>query len=228
MYIPKNRIKPNLYTPGSEYMIKSSNENYSGYYHSLWNGKFYTGKTQNDSNIRELIIFQVPEDEGTPNLPQNLTSKNVIALFLEDPDPLVNKENWNQKDIVTYLNLQGKSTIDDDPKSLPFQSYPIPTKDDYKLGEFTRYFVVKINQLEYLELNQPTYNKLIKKDNNWLWEMYIPFTIQWELKGDPIIVSRTNRNQTLIAEQRLKRQGLESFLRKNYLKFFKEETSLDN
>ena len=41
MYIPKNRIKENLYTPGNEYVIKSTKENYIGYYHSLYTGKFF-------------------------------------------------------------------------------------------------------------------------------------------------------------------------------------------
>ena len=43
MYIPKNRIKPNLYTPGDELMLKSNKEIYVGYYHSLWNGKIFMG-----------------------------------------------------------------------------------------------------------------------------------------------------------------------------------------
>ena len=96
MYIPKNRIKTNLYTPGNEFLIKLTGEDYMGYYHSLYTGKFYTGKTQNDSNIREIIRYEVPELEGTPSLPQNLEDTNVIALFLNDPDPLIDEDKWNQ------------------------------------------------------------------------------------------------------------------------------------
>jgi hypothetical protein len=221
MYIPKNRIKPNLYTPGSEYMIKSSNENYEGYYHILWNGKSYTGKTQNDSNIRELILFQVPENEGTPDLPQSLSSKNIIALFLEDPDPLVNKEIWNQKDIVTYLNIQGKSTIDDNPQNLPFQFYPNPNAEEYALGTFTRYFCVKLNQPIYTELNKETYEALIKRDQNYLWQLYQPFKLQWTLIGESQEVYNTNRNIILLAEKRQNLRGLGRFLKENYLKFYK-------
>lgn len=221
MYIPKSRIKPNLYTPGNEFMLKSNKENYIGFYHSLWNGKFFTGKTQNDSDIREIIRFEVPELEGTPNLPQNLTSENVIALFLEDPDPLVNAEIWNQGDIVKYLELQGKSTIDDDPKSMPYQSYPTPTVDDYKLGSFTRYFATKVNEIKYLELDNSIYKKLKKEDANWAWELYNCFSIQWTLIGEAETVGQTNRNQVLIAEQKNKKKGLQEFLQGNYLKFYK-------
>tara|TARA_R110001592_G_scaffold96552_1_gene277216 strand:- start:357 stop:1022 length:666 start_codon:yes stop_codon:yes gene_type:complete len=221
MYIPKNRIKPNLFTPGNEFILKSNNENYIGFYHSLWNGKFFTGKTQNDSNIREIIKFEVPELKGTSNLPQNLTSENVIALFLEDPDPLIGTSQWNQGDIITYLELQGKSPLDDDPKSMPNQSYPNPTEEDYELGSFTRYFAVKVNELKYLELDYDVYKKLKKKDANWSWELYNCFSIQWTLKGQAVSVGQTNKNQVLIAEQKNKKLGLQAFLQGNYLKFYR-------
>ena len=221
MYIPKNRIKPNLYTPGNEFLIKSSGESYRGYYHSLYTGKFYTGKTQNASNIREIIRYEVPELEGTPNLPQNLENTNVIALFLNDPDPLVNEDKWNQKDIVTFLELNGKSTIDDDPKNTPYQSYPKPTEDDYKLGTFTRYFAVKVNENTFLELNEEVYKKLTKQDTNWTWELWNCFKIQWTLIGGIKEIGSANRNQVLITEQRLKRKGLQAFLRGDYVKFSK-------
>jgi hypothetical protein len=45
MYIPKNRIKTNLYTPGNEFIFKSDKTNYIGHYYSLYTGKFFTGKT---------------------------------------------------------------------------------------------------------------------------------------------------------------------------------------
>ena len=48
MYIPKSRIKTNLYTPGNEFVISSDGTNYVGHYHSLWTGKFFTGKNQFD------------------------------------------------------------------------------------------------------------------------------------------------------------------------------------
>lgn len=221
MYIPKNRIKPNLYTPGNEFLFKTTGEDYIGFYHSLYTGKFYTGKTQNDSNIREIIRYEVPELEGTPNLPQNLENTNVIALFLNDPDPLVNEEKWIQKDVVKFLELNGKSTIDDDPKQTPYQSYPKPTEEDYNFGQFTRYFAVKVNEDIYLELNKETYKKLKKQDANWTWELWNCFSIQWKLGGGTEEKAMTNKSQVLIAEQRLKRKGFRNFLREDYLKFGK-------
>lgn len=55
MYIPKNRIKTNLYTAGGEYVFKGNQEEYKGYFHSLYDGTFYTGRTPNDPPIVEII-----------------------------------------------------------------------------------------------------------------------------------------------------------------------------
>ena len=230
MYTPKNRIKTNLYTPGGEYIIKFTDENYVGHYHSLWTGKFYTGKTQNDSNIREIIPFAPEGGLSTNDIPPGEESINTIALFLNDPDPQItspasmtmeeSEEYWNQGDIVTYLKIRGESTIDDQPRLMPQQYYPKPTEDDYNLGSFTRYFTLKINEIKYIELNEETYKKMKSKDANLVWELYNIFSIQWTLTGDEDVVRTTNRNQILIAEQKNKRVGLDIFLKRNYLAFY--------
>ena len=215
MYIPSNKIKTNLYTSGDEFIVKNTGENYIGYYYSLWTGKSYTGKTQND----------LPTLELTPSIPQSIggnsqTNKiNKIALFLGDPDPNVNNDQYNQSDIVTYLKLNNQSITNDQPKIIPTQSYPKPTEDDYKLGVFTRYFVVKINETQYTELSKEVFDKLQNQDINYMWELYTPFKLQWTIKGDKTYVANTNKDIILLTEKRLKRKGLDLFLRKNYLKF---------
>ena len=146
MYIPKNRIKTNLFTPGDEYMVKETKEMYTGYYHSLWTGKFYSGKNQNEPNKLELVPFMPQDGIGTDDIPPNLEDVNVIALFTNDPDPIVDEDQWNQGDIKTYLRVTDQDTEDDQPREVPYQQYPQPTEDDYSLGVFTRYFCVKINQ----------------------------------------------------------------------------------
>ena len=223
MYIPKNRIKTNLYTPGNEYMIKGTDQIYSGFYHSLWTGKFFTGKTQNELPKSELIPIAPQSGAGTPDLPPALETTNTIALFLEDPDPVVNEDNWNQWDIITYLGLKGQSTTDDQPRELPYQCYPKPTKDDYVLGVFTRYFCVKINEIQYLELTKELYDFLDSENPGYVFELYKLFKFQWTLTGNRDEVIIINRNQTLLAQQRLKRIGLSGFLQEDYKKFYKSD-----
>mgnify|MGYP003629725195 FL=1 len=223
MYIPANRIKPNLYTRGNEYVRKSNRKNYIGFYYSLWNGRFFTGKTQNDKPNEELIEVSAAmadvwarRDEG-----------QIFQHYASNYDgEVVPGQSQNMIDIDIY-NFASDTDISVT-KLIPQQSYPLPTEDDYLLGVFTRYFAVKANELQYLELDHLTYQKLNKKSINWMWEMYPIFSIQWTLIGDQTEVARANRNQILIAEQSNKRLGLNSFLRKDYLKFYKynEQTSL--
>ena len=226
VYIPKNRIKTNLYTSGGEFQILKTSEEYVGYYHSLYNGTFFTGKTQNEKNKLEIIDIeaQSPTDV-VDELPPNLAPEsNVIALFLNDPDPIVDEEIWNQGDIVRYLEIKRKNPLDDDPRELPVQEFPKPTEDDYKLGVFTRYFAKKINELRYVELNKEIYDKFKKQDANYVWELYIIFKLQWTLTGIEFNVAQTNRNQVLIAEQKNKIKGLGEFLRHDYVKFYSNDS----
>jgi hypothetical protein len=74
-YYPKNKIKTNLYTGGGEFVTLVSNINYVGYYHKLYNGKSFTGKTPNDPNPIELINIQ-----GSPDAVYNdsVVSTNTI------------------------------------------------------------------------------------------------------------------------------------------------------
>ena len=228
MYIPKNRIKPNQFTPGDELMVKQTKANYSGYYHTLYTGKIYSGKTQNEKNIIELVTIATQDGPGTPDLPPSLETTNVIALFIGDPDPIINEEQWDQGDIVTYLKVTNQNTEDDQPREVPFQMYPKPTEDDYSLGVYTRYFCVKINESIYYELDKKIYNKLKKQDSSWVWELYTCFKLQWTLTGDLNSVIVTNRNQTTIEQQRLKRLGLSGFLNEDWLKYYRynEQESL--
>ena len=50
-YIPKNKIKTGLYTDGNllfpRFKDKDSNI-YIGFYYELYNGRYYSGKDQND------------------------------------------------------------------------------------------------------------------------------------------------------------------------------------
>ena len=47
---------------------------------------------------------------------------------------------------------------------MPQQYYPSPTEEDYKLGEFARYFACKLNEPSYLELDKKTYKKMKDQD----------------------------------------------------------------
>lgn len=63
-YYPKSKVLENQYTSGKEFVIKSNNQSYIGYYYSLSNNTFFTGKTSEDKNTVELILLNVIKKES--------------------------------------------------------------------------------------------------------------------------------------------------------------------
>lgn len=221
MYIPKNRIKTNLYTRGNEFQLKSTGEIYTGYYHQLYTGRYFTGKTPNDRPIRELIKESRGTDkiwEATANDPAD---GQGFQQYASNYDGVFENQNPNAMQDTDTYNFNKK--VDESKiKMLPQQYYPRPTEDDYKLGVFTRYFVIKANEIRYIEINEDTYKKLSKQDPKWSYELYLPFKLQWTLTGDKIQTYNTNRNIVKLTERRLKKPGLSLFLRDNYLQFYQD------
>lgn len=90
-----------------------------------------------------------------------------------------------------------------------------PTPKDYEIGVFTRYFKKKRNEYLFDELTQDQYNNNV---NNTL---YLKFQVQWQLIGDKDATYNVNRNMVLLAEQRSNVYGLQTYLKEDYLKYYK-------
>lgn len=206
MYYPKSQIKTNLYTNGNQYIIKSTQEIYIGYYWTTSDGKFFTGKTPQDKAIEELI----PSSTSNSETYSNLTAEafEYSSTYLNSTISL--SENYSK------LNSKLSS-----PKLLPISFTPQPTSNDYEIGEFTRYFCKKTNETIYIEINQDTYNKLINRDNSYLWQMYTPIKYQWIIKGNQEKVYISNKNTTTYMIVNFKLPMLDKFLKEDYLKFWK-------
>lgn len=207
MYIPKNRIITNLYSNQNGLVYKTNKKPYTGYYWKSYDGKIFTGKNPNDLPTQELEIIPSPIDE-----PNKLNNTSQIA-FQDSPLD-------DQTLIINYTKLKNINIQQSIPLNLPTLYFPTPTPSDYKLGVFTRYFVVKINEIRYLEVNDATYQKIYNHSLDWAWEAYTPFTLPWTLIGVKEEVYNTNRNIVLLTEQRIKKQGLSQFLKENYTKFW--------
>jgi hypothetical protein len=211
-YYPKNRIKTNLYTDGKEYRLLGTNSSYIGFYWSSYVGRFFTGKNPNDV----------------------AGSKELEKIPANEPDPRDNSRPPTEKKLNTnitvknaaYTRLKRNFSISNN-RLLPFNIYPSPTDADYNLGAFTRYFAVKENENVYLEINKETYQNLESRNIKWAFELYIPFTILWTIKGNMLEVQTANSNITKLTQQRLRKDGLTQFLKGNYLQFYREDDTTD-
>jgi hypothetical protein len=176
VYIPKNKTQINLSTSGGEYVLLSDKTDYIGYYHALYNGKYFTGRTPNSSEIQEII----------------LVSKT-------------NSQNSNSSSPLISI-----------PSSPLF-----PTSQDYKNGEFIRYFIVRKNQPFFIELDKATFDKYKQRNSTVSWRLYKPFSLFWVLTGDINQVAQTNKNVTELIEQREQVFGLSLFLKENWTQYYK-------
>ena len=188
MYYPKSHITTDLYSNG-EFVFKGSTQIYTGYYFSTIDGTYFTGRFPNDGNNLELT---------------NLSPAFDIHSYeeFEYPDYRFVGKNYN----YSILN----KVTGDSPNLKPTPFYPNPSTQDYKLGEFTRYFSKKTNENKYVETSGLVKNSL-----------YIGFSIPWLISGDKEEVARVNKNMVILKEERLRITGFGDFLKHNYLKFYK-------
>lgn len=204
MYFPKSQIKTNLYTNGKEFILKNSNSLYQGYYYETSNGRYFSGKNPNESPTFELIKTNL--NQPTTNLPEDLQIENI-------PDSYYILENgYFQSTNLTFPNI---------PPSPPKQTYPIPTENDYKLGEFQRYFVKKGNEPKFIEISKEDYQKYVSQSKDVMFELYIPIQINWILTGDKNIAYKTNQNIVAKAERDNNAPGFSHYFKNKFTQFYK-------
>lgn len=199
MYYPKSQIITNLYTNGNELVYTNPFQaDYIGYYWKTSKGKFFSGKTPQDTLVQELVL-KVSTPNTTPN--QN---------------PILNSPNWTPNDfpITEYPKYNYKEYL------TPIFYSNTPTEKDYQNGTFPRYFCKKANELIYREISKDTFDKLTNKDPKIYWQLYVPFQINWKLTGSQEDVFRVNRNIVEIAINKNKLYKFEDYLKKDYLKFW--------
>jgi hypothetical protein len=208
MYYPKSQIKPNLYTPGGEYVFLSTGEEYTGYYHELSTGKRYTGKTPNSGKNQELI----PPDDS-PETVEDYTSEDIIriALFDSDPDPVIDidlEKFYSGEMIINYRNLTSNVPT----RIIPPYHYPNPTTEEYNIGEYRRYFAKKNTDQYYIETNKDTYEKFLNEDPTVALDCYSVISLSWSLSGNS---SSTNKNLVAQVERKYEWYGFSQYFQNN-------------
>ena len=232
-YYPLSQIKTNLFTNGGEFYIPTSDtdiryysdssiNSYIGFYWKTSSEKYFTGKNPQSNNILELKKYI----EGTPSnndliLSTDTPIKGTMSIYLQGADADLLPENalGAQQMVYTYTNIKD---IERNRKILiPTYILPRPTTQEYQQGYFTRYFCKKSNEFVYLEIDKDTYDKLKNKDPKILYQLYVPFTLKWQLAGDKEKVYNTNKNMIELVMRDQKMYLLNRYLKENYTQFWK-------
>ena len=197
MYYPKSQIVTDLYTNGDQFALQSTpNTPYTGYYYVISTGGVFSGRNQNDGISQKLVTISTKEYSRGAN-----PSPDDFSYLSSDYDN-IRQQNGKPQSLDSLL----------EPKYItPSPQYP----------SFTRYFVKKTNELQFIETNSDIYNKILSKDNTYNWPIYIPFTILWTTNGENReTVAKTNKNIVSLEEQRKKLYGLSNYF-KNYSEFYR-------
>jgi hypothetical protein len=219
MYYPQSQITPNLYTNGNEFMYLKTGIEYIGYYFKISSGKYYTGKTPQNTPNEEIIKSTSDRSQVIIN---PTYSSNISEIALSYDAPYVYDENlYNENEILTYLSLKKISIIAPPITIVPSYSATLPTQQDYQNTEFRRYFCKKTNEIIYLEISKETYDKLVTQDPQILFSLYIPFYLPWQLTGDREQVYKTNKNITELTSVRQKLPMLAEYLKMDFTKYYK-------
>lgn len=227
-YVPLSRIKTDLYTYGGQFELQRNNEEYTGYYHALYDGTYYTGRTPNDTPVEILVPIEAAEQE-----PYTVFDPAVISRVEDQTDTfelsVAQLEKIDQPapdvtvEISEYNQVARKGPVKDAQPSVGLTPYNLkPDSEDYQVGEIIRYFAKKLNELYYLEISKETFEELRAQDEKYHWQLYLTFSIPWQIVGSKDQVEQTNFNIVTFTERKKKIQGLQQFLDNNYLKFYKE------
>jgi hypothetical protein len=211
-YIPKSQIKTNLFTDGGELLKLSDNFPYKGYYYKTSQGNFFAGKHPGDG-LNFPLIFNIFPQSSTitpPNSsPSQIIQERKNLNFIETYDG-------------SYLNLKGINPLTI--KNIPQSIFPTPTPQDYINESFVRYFTKKRNEEKYLEINKKTYDKLLSQDPTYLFELYRPLKLNWQISGDKIKTYQTNENQTALLSRREKLEGFIEYFKGNFNQLYAQYT----
>lgn len=230
-YIPSNRCTLNLKTERDTWVYKDQPDIfYNGDYWKLYTGQAFTHTGPNDTPSAQKEIM-IPSKETMEAPESMIPEENYIPLSIDDPDPQGQADDpIPVGEIQDYLILKKKDPFDNQVRSIPYTYYPQPTEKDYKLGIFLRYFVVKINEDVWLEVDKTTYEKILSKDQkNWVSELYRPIKFMWTLYGTKKHVYKVNEEMVKLYEKKAgyqrgkviqtPRRGLQQYLLKKYTKF---------
>ena len=211
MYYPKSQIKTNLFTSGNEYVYLGTNNLYSGSYFITGDGKIFTGKNSNDK----------------PNNPLEAVSINLNDFPIDNPELEEFPDSYNIIDDDYYwakqINLNDTTPF---PKP-PIQIQPLPTPNNYNIGEIQRYFTSKINEVKYTEINESQYNSFVSKDSTVQHSLYIAFQLPWVITGNRSNTYNVNMKTVNRVQKNFKLQGFKSYFKGRYDQLFKY-TSQDN
>ena len=229
-YLPKHYVKTGLVANEGQFISKVNGTPYSGPYYEIGTGQVFSGLGPQDRSSQELTRFGNSENPPGTAFQEVSVAFNLDVLNLRPGEssnfiqnsPGVNFQIYQAQMVDDYTRLKKFTEKDYSNRMLPSGITPIPTEEDYTVGEYIRYFTKKVNENTYLELDETQHTAISKKDSKIFYEQYFTFTLPWTITGEESKVFQTNKNITQRRIMNLRLVGFDRFLEGNYLKFYKK------
>lgn len=211
MYFPKNKIKTNLYTRGGELVSKLGSQ-FQGYYWKDHRGRFFSGKTPNSPNQVELFNLSVLgiNDLGSDNTITEYKGPGIVPLQNTIYSVIKQIKGGNN-----YLN-----------KILLPHTKPSPNPSNYRSKFWRRYFFYKVNTKVWGEFDNKTFRDIRNNPNKYALNLYNTFSVRWLISGDREKAINNNTNVISSISRAMDNNGLEKYIRYNYLEYYQENPDI--
>jgi hypothetical protein len=216
MYYPKSQITTNLHTNGDELMYELTRVEYRGYYYRTSSGKYYSGKTPSSPGSTPLILI---DKTGGEKIYKNKILKVPFSEQAKSQTtPTIKAEYKLEKDYMLATNNRYSELN----KFAPLNNKIYPTELDYKTGQYTRYFLKKINSPIFKEIQKPLYERYQKLDKTVQYDLYIPFKFIWTITGkSKKEVAKINYDILSLTEQRYRITNLINYFSRKMSEYYR-------
>jgi len=167
-YLPKSKIK--IKTAIKDELVFLNGNPFQGQYIATNSGRFYAGTNHLILGKELKPAPKPPTYGGYGNLDKSI-DVHIHNILL----PPVNNFVSSTRTIST--------------------SKPQPTEKDYTKGYYQRYFVKRINDFNYKEINKDTYNSILTRDGKYDHYLNEVGKLNWHLKGN--VHKKNNTSITL-------------------------------
>ena len=221
MYFPKSQIIENLYTNGGELKPFNEETQYTGHYYKTSTGEFFSGKNpDSNKNIPLEPLSPLGNDITNPSFNVNNQEKSKVKFTSLESEPLGN--NYYVIDNSYYKAKSLPQNRGRAPRP-PIQSIPKPTQGDYKEKKFTRYFVKKATQAQFIEIDKEEYELFKNQDSTVQSNLYFPIKIEWVLIGNRTEVFNQNKSTIRLYESTNKLYGFTLSFKNQYLNYYRSD-----
>ena len=221
-YYPLSQIQTDLFTNGNEYVIKSNLSPYKGSYYKISTGKSFTGNVPSNQS-KEIILIDLATNQPISDNKISIevpSSKivNIVSLSSTDDAGV-----YDNKGNIIYKANTSNYTSDSQPRTLPSSYYPVLTQEQKNKGQLTRYFAKKSNELRYIEVDKKTYDALESKSSDIAFDLYVPASLIWKIKGDKQEIYTSNKAATTSVEQQFRWPGFSQYFKDKFTQFYLED-----